>query len=79
MDHGPVTAVELLTINMRQPETPYYRSAVPGMVEETFPRRGDIHFARASREEDLEEKEEEVEVHSPGADRIEETNDGKAG
>ncbi|XP_043515038.1 uncharacterized protein LOC122531301 [Frieseomelitta varia] len=77
VDRGPVTAVKLLTINMRQPETPYYRSAIPGMVEETFPRERDFPLVPASREEELEEKEEESVVHSPGADQIEETNDGK--
>ncbi|KOX73436.1 hypothetical protein WN51_14482 [Melipona quadrifasciata] len=75
VDRGPVTAVELLTINMRQPEAPYYRSAIPGMVEETFPREGDFGLIRASRGEELEE--EEVEVHS--ADQIAETDDGKVG
>ncbi|KAK1123596.1 hypothetical protein K0M31_008297 [Melipona bicolor] len=63
---------------MRQPEAPYYRSAIPGMVEETFPREGDFDLIRASRGEELEEKEEEeVEVHSSGADQIVETDDSK--
>ncbi|CAD1476551.1 unnamed protein product, partial [Heterotrigona itama] len=76
VDRGRATATELTTINMRQPETPYYRSAIPGMVEETFPRKCDFRFVRALREE--EELEGDVEVHSPSVDEIEETDDGKA-
>lgn len=58
---------------MRQPETPYYRSNIPGMAEETFPREGDFDLIRASRKEEKEE----VEVYSPDADQIEERDDSE--
>lgn len=82
MDCGRAPVLEF-EIGIRQPEVRYKRTAMSGLVEETFPREGDNYravqiseVASVSQDDELQD-EEEIEVHSPDEVQVEKVDEDR--
>lgn len=82
MDCGRAPVLEL-EIGIRQPEVLYNRNVVSGLMEETFPREGDNYRVVQMSEvasvgqDDEEQDEEEIEVHSPDEVEVEKVDEDR--
>lgn len=80
MDCGRAPVLEL-EIGIRQPEVLYNRNVLSGFMEETFPREGDdyrdlqVSEADSVGQDDEEQDEEEIKVHSPDEVEVEKVDE----
>lgn len=80
MDRGRAPVLEL-EIGIRQPEVLYNRNVLSGLMEETFPREGDdyrdVQMSEVDSvgQDDEEQDEEEIKVHSPDEVEVEKVDD----